>query len=192
MHAEQSSTPKSKFSATCNAKKQHPTPKSTCNAKRVPKFQRRREAMDALRAQRWFANEPCVRTAVFVAPRHDLASILVASAHTRTLLGAPRAHTRAILAAWTDPDRPTSIDLGALSNPQLPASLDLGASTGSARWPERLDVPRTNHFDRRWIDFAIDFGRFSRAGRATNSTCSTMCQTFVFAGRRGTSEGSHA
>ena len=56
----------------------------------------------------------------------------------------------------------------------------------------RLDVPRMTHFDRLWIDFAIDFGRFSRAGRATNSTCSTMCQTFVFAGRRGTSEGSHA
>ena len=81
-----------------------------------------------------------MRTVAFVAPRHDLASILVASAHPWTLLGAPRAQTRAILAAWTDPDRPTSIDLGASSDPQLPASLDLGASTGSARWPERLDV----------------------------------------------------
>ena len=59
------------------------------------------------------------------------------SAHPRTLLDAPRAQTRAILSAWTDPDRPTSIDLGASSDPELPASLDLGSSTGPVRWPER-------------------------------------------------------
>ena len=87
--------------------------------------------------RRWFANEPCVRTVAFVAPQHDLASILVTSAHPRTVLGAPRAQTRAILAAWTDPDRPTLIDLGASSDPELPASLDLGSSTGPARRPER-------------------------------------------------------
>ena len=53
-------------------------------------------------------------------------------------------------------------------------------------------MPRTTHFDRLWIDFAVDFHRFSRLHRASNSKCSTTCRTFVFAGRCGTSEGSLA
>ena len=68
----------------------------------------------------------------FVAPRHDLAPILVTSAHPWTLLGAPCAQARPIFAAWTDPDRPTSIDLGVSGNPKRSTSVDLGASTGPA------------------------------------------------------------
>lgn len=56
----------------------------------------------------------------------------------------------------------------------------------------RLDAPRTTHFDRLCIDIAVDFPRFSREDRATYSTCSAMCRTFVFASRCGTSECWHA
>ena len=79
----------------------------------------------------------------FVAPRHHLALILVTSAHLWTLLGAPRAQARPIFAAWTDPDRPTSIDLGVSGNPKRSTSVDLGASTGPARWPERRAMARS-------------------------------------------------
>ena len=41
---------------------------------------------------------------------------MVTAAHPRTLLGAARAQVRPILAAWTDPDRPTSICLDRLRN----------------------------------------------------------------------------
>ena len=82
---------------------------------------------------RWFANEQCVRTLAFVAPGRDLLSILVTSAHPRTLLGAARAQARPILAAWTDPDRPTSIDLGASTDSETPTLIDLGAYRASYR-----------------------------------------------------------
>ena len=98
---------------------------------------RKATRFDETSPQRWFANERCVRTLAFVAPRHDLAPISVTSARPWTLLGAPRAQARPILGAWTDPDRPTSIDLGVWRNPKRPTLLDFGASTGPARWPER-------------------------------------------------------
>ena len=60
----------------------------------------------------------------------------------------------------------------------------------------RLDVPQTTHFDRLCIefdvifdDFRVHFRRFSRLHRASESTCSTMSRTSVFAGRRGTKQG---
>ena len=83
--------------------------------------------------RQWFANEQCVRPLAFVDPGRDLVSILVTLAHLRTLLAASRTQARPILAAWTDPDRPTSIDLGASTGPERPTSINLGAST----YPER-------------------------------------------------------
>ena len=68
----------------------------------------------------------------FLALGRDLASILVTSAHPWTLLGAPCAQARPIFAAWTHPDRPTSIDLGVSGNPKRSTSVDLGTSTGPA------------------------------------------------------------
>ena len=56
----------------------------------------------------------------------------------------------------------------------------------------RVDVPRTTYLGRLWNDFAFDFRRFSMSRRASNTSCSAMLRTLVFAGRRGTSEGSHA
>ena len=72
-------------------------------------------------------NEQRVRTLAFVAPGRDLVSILVTAAHPRTLLGAARAQVRPILAAWTDPDRPTSINLGASTDSETLTLIDLGA-----------------------------------------------------------------
>ena len=80
-----------------------------------------------------FANELCVRPLAFVAPGRNLVSNLVASAHLRTLLATARAQARPILATWTDPDRPTSIDLGASIDSETPTFIDLGSYRANYR-----------------------------------------------------------
>ncbi len=94
--------------------------------------------------RRWFANEQCVRPLAFVAPGRDLVSILVTAAHPRTLLGAARAQVRPILAAWTDPDRPTSINLGASTDFETFTLIDLDAYR--ARYRASLQAGQVSSF----------------------------------------------
>ena len=93
--------------------------------------------------KRLFANERCVRTQVFVAPGRDLVSILVTLALFRTLLAAARAQARPVLAAWTYPDRPTSIDLGASTDSETPTLFDpLGCISGQvSNFPAAVSSP---------------------------------------------------
>ena len=58
-------------------------------------------------------------------------------------------------------------------------SVDKGAREGPRR-----------DFRRFWVDFGIDFRRFSRKRRASDATCSAHGRTLDFADRRGTLEGS--
>ena len=77
--------------------------------------------------------------------------------------------------------------------------LDRGRPTRST-WlargaPSRFERPNSTDkgtFSSISVDFGIDFRRFSRRHRASNSTCRAKRQTFVFAGRRSTLEGSLA